>query len=887
MSSRYSRPHTPPGPPPSQGSRKSSGRKLPSSSVSSKAPPSRSYDDHHSYDKTYTKSSSSSSYPPPKAYSDDKYKSSSVRKVGSEKVPNNSSSSGGGSKYPGKGDTYSSESSREYKATREVHYPSADRYSSKDPHLHHHHPYLGSSYSGEKARYSDKYLAGSSPPPPYGDAKYAGKKYADEYDPYPSEKSTGRYSSSSSLRHEGSAYYSSGSLAPYSSFSSYSSYSTYGSSYGNRGGTGSYGVSDKLSYETDKLTPSSYSSLDKLSQVPLHPRDKLASGGYSDTKMGPRSRLYPDDSRRPYRDYTPPPTCSTRSPLRGVSSSSYGNYGHYSPPRSPQRQYLNRYVIGDSVVYGPPGHYPRDLRSTSPRIRPPSPPSPQPLVSRNYSRYPASPRRYPSSNSRRTPPASSSQYRSPSPAARRAASPRRPPSPPPRRPPSPRSPQLRSSYRGSREQSFERARSKDRYVSKGSAGRSPTRDSRGTAISRSELNSRPDRDKRKEPERRLAGSREKTHDGEPSKRARTGERNSDYHHSGSRGWASKETTTAASSNHLSSTQKDRRPRSPPLTSRSNVRTTDLSRDRRREDSREKDKSRRIEDRLGPSPSQASRRSPALRSRAATRRAGSPRDKRSSRRHPDLRLWIESRKSESGKRLASPSSRSRPVTKRVARSSERSTVTKRTRLGDPKRRLGGYKTRRRALPLKRNKILKKYQRLTAKRGANKASSSSARLSNRENGGSRGDGGDEGSKGREDGGGGGDGPRPPGSSATIRRVIKKPKVLSLVNRMVLKPRVIRKPTQKLLKDPKEDMKAKEKSHSDSQQSTRDTSKSDEKQSVFSSPSASITANSINASSSTTATTAATTTSSSTFESSKRSTRSTTAPTSATTTTTTSSS
>lgn len=77
---------------------------------------------------------------------------------------------------------------------------------------------------------------------------------------------------------------------------------------------------------------------------------------------------------------------------------------------------------------------------------------------------------------------------------------------------------------------------------------------------------------------------------------------------------------------------------------------------------------------------------------------------SSRRHPDLRLWIESRKSEGGKRLGSPS-RSRPVTKRVARSSERSILSKRTRLGDPKKRLGGYKTRRRALPIKRNKILK--------------------------------------------------------------------------------------------------------------------------------------------------------------------------------------
>lgn len=43
--------------------------------------------------------------------------------------------------------------------------------------------------------------------------------------------------------------------------------------------------------------------------------------------------------------------------------------------------------------------------------------------------------------------------------------------------------------------------------------------------------------------------------------------------------------------------------------------------------------------------------------------------------------------------------------------------------------------------------------------------------------------------------------PGSTATIRRVIKKPKNVSHVNRLALKPRVIRKPTQKLLKDPKE--------------------------------------------------------------------------------------
>ncbi|KAG0711254.1 hypothetical protein GWK47_021002 [Chionoecetes opilio] len=333
-------------------------------------------------------SSGGTKYPP---------KSDAYSSSGGTKYPPKSDaySSSGGTKYPPKSDAYSSEGSREYKATREVHYPSGDRYSNKDPHLHPH-PYLGS-YPGEKPRYSDKYLAGSSPPPTYGDTKYAGKKYADDYDPYPTEKSSARYSTSSSLRHDGGAgaYYSSGSLAPYSPFGSYSAYGAYGSTYGGRGGAGSYGASDKLRYESDKLTPSGYSSLDKLNQVPLHPRDKLSSGGYSDAKLGPRSRLYPEDSRRPYRDYTPPPACSSsRSPMRGVSNTAYGTYGHYSPPpRSPHQQYLNRYVIGDSVVYGPPGHYPRDLSSSSPRIRPPSPPSPQPLIPRNFSRYPASPRR--------------------------------------------------------------------------------------------------------------------------------------------------------------------------------------------------------------------------------------------------------------------------------------------------------------------------------------------------------------------------------------------------------------------------------------------------------------------------------------------------------------
>ncbi|XP_042221943.1 RNA-binding motif protein, X chromosome-like [Homarus americanus] len=434
MSERYSsRPRTPPGPPPTQGPRKPSTRGPSTSATPSKAVPSKSYEDrpYDKYDKPYTKPS----YPSSKPYSDDKYKSAPVRKI-SDKVPN--------SKFMGKSDVYGSDL---YK-TRDVGY-SGDRYGEKDVYV--------SSYP-EKGRYTEKYPASA----PYSD-KFPGKKFADEYDAYPEK--TSRYP-----RHENDAYYS-GVVGSYDAYNSYDAYGSdrhvaggygvekhavglgvYGDKYGGRGGMGAYGEKPGgLSYGGDKLGRGGGSySVDKHGGGgSAYPRDKLSSLGY-DAKPGTRTRIYPEDERRQYRDYTPPRT--GRSPLRGIAGS-YGDYDRYCPPpRSPERQYLDRYVIGDSVVYGPPGHYPRDLGPTSPHARPPSPPSPQPLMSRNYPRYTAtSPRRY-TSNSRRSPalqPPISTQYRSPSP-PRRVTSPGAP-SPPSRRPPSPRSPYLRG-QRTSREQ---------------------------------------------------------------------------------------------------------------------------------------------------------------------------------------------------------------------------------------------------------------------------------------------------------------------------------------------------------------------------------------------------------------------------------------------------
>lgn len=92
----------------------------------------------------------------------------------------------------------------------------------------------------------------------------------------------------------------------------------------------------------------------------------------------------------------------------------------------------------------------------------------------------------------------------------------------------------------------------------------------------------------------------------------------------------------------------------------------------------------------------------------------------------------------------------------------------------------------------------YRRLTAKRGPRSApgGSKTTNRSNKDSSSNRADGenNDEGDEGET-------GNSKPGSTATIRRVIKKPKNVSHVNRLALKPRVIRKPAQKLLRDPKE--------------------------------------------------------------------------------------
>ncbi|XP_069167244.1 serine/arginine repetitive matrix protein 2 isoform X2 [Procambarus clarkii] len=753
MSERYSRPRTPPGPPPTQGPRKPSTRGPSTSATSSKSAPPKSYEErpYDKYDKPFTKPSS---YPSSKPYADDKYKSASVRKIG-DKVPNN--------KFVGKSDVYGSDI---YKP-RDIGY-SSDRFNEKD------NAYV-SSYP-DKGRYTEKYPTSA----PYTD-KFPGKKFAADYDAYPEK--TSRYP-----RHESEAYYGAATNS-YDAYASYDAYggdrhvaggysgakhgmplASYGDKYGGRGGMGGYGGEKLggLSYGGDKLGRGGggYGVEKHGGGGSAYPRDKLSTVGY-DGKPGTRTRVYPDDDRRPYRDYTPPRT--GRSPLQ--VGGGYGDYDQYSPPaRSPGRQYLDRYVIGDSVVYGPPGQYPRDLRPSSPHARPPSPPSPQPLVTRSYPRYTTgSPRRYNTSSTRRSPPLQptvSTQYRSPSP-LRRVTSPRRPPSPPTRRPPSP---YLRG-QKSSRERSFEHTRSKERYNSKaGTSGtaRSPSRDSRSVADRRGSDRSRSERDKRKEPDRRLS-SRERTHDTESVKRLRPGERDSDYRNSDVRSWGKNAEHSSSNQTLQKDRSRDERNQRSPV-GRS-VRG-DASRDRRREGSRERDRNRRIEDRLGPTPIiQTTRRSPVARPRVS-RRPLSPRDKKRS--------------------------RSRLLARRTARSSERSTLVKRSRLGDPKKRLGGYKARRRALPVKRNKILKKYQRLTVKRGPRSGGGTgggrASNRSNKESGANR----EEGEEGDR---GGGDENRKPGSTATIRRIIKKPRNVSSVNRLTLKPRVIRKPAQKLLKDPKE--------------------------------------------------------------------------------------
>lgn len=770
MSERFNRPRTPPGPPPSSNSRKSSGRGPASSSASSKSLPPKSYSDRsfEKYDKTYNKSSG---YQSSKDYPDEKYKGGKLN----DKVA--------GSKYVSKSvyidDNFKVGSS---------HYLSSQRY--------------GESKDGYPAKYSDKGRYGSddkyamtSSAASSATSQYGGKKY-DDYSSYPDK--TSRYPKQDS----GSSYYG-------SSYDNYGSYDGYGAdrhrSSGGYGGDhvgvgpmsfsggsrlgGGYGA-DKISggnlgYGGDKLSRGGGSNYGGEK----HGRGGGGSGyggekhgtsnlGYGDAKSGVaggRSRLYGDDDRRVYRNsYSPSRTARSDVRSYGGTYDDY-SYGSSSSTRSTEKQYLDRYVIGDSVVYGPPGQYPRNLQSSSsPGRRPPSPPSP-PLLSRNsYSRYSTtSPRRYSSGRRSLTPTASA--YRSLSPSSRR------PPSPPSRRPPSPD-----SLYSRGRDRSYDSGRSKDgRYSSKAATSRSPVRDStRSVSDRRDDGRLRVDDRNRRDTDKRL-GSREKD-SLDSNKRPRLGDhRNVDYHSTSStRGWGKD-----------GYGQRDDR-------NQHNSPTRNPRRDSRTDGGSNRDRGgRRLEDRLSINPPSGSRRSPAARPRMG-RNAASPRDgnNKKPRRPDDLRLWIESRKNEGGKKGTSQG-HGRPVGKgAAARSGDRSKL-KRPRLGDPKRRLGGNKARRTGGPLRRNKILKKYRRLAAKRGMRSGAGSGAgsrnsNRSNREGGGNRRGEGGEGDN-TEDAEN-----NKPGSTASIHRVIKKPSRVSLENDLEIRPRVMGKRTKKLLKDPKEE-------------------------------------------------------------------------------------
>lgn len=172
-----------------------------------------------------------------------------------------------------------------------------------------------------------------------------------------------------------------------------------------------------------------------------------------------------------------------------------------------------------------------------------------------------------------------------------------------------------------------------RYSSKSTAlrGGSPSRD-RGVT-NKSNDRSRGEQDKRKELERRGASSRERSQDVESSRRGRrsSGEHHStsDYHNNSSaRSWG-KDTNHHHSSG--SGHQRDRQRGEERRLHHSPVGGTrgEVTREKRREDSRgdgEQRSCRRLEDRLGPSPSQTTRSSVPL--HRLSRRPTSPRDKRS-------------------------------------------------------------------------------------------------------------------------------------------------------------------------------------------------------------------------------------------------------------------
>lgn len=314
MSERYNRPRTPPGPPPAQSSRKPSTQGRVSSAASTKPLSAKSYGDRpysNKYDKMYAKPSSS--YQSSKPYPDDKYdKSASVRKVNDKVYGKNTSvrkvnEKLGNSKYMGKSDAYGGDV---YKA-REVSYPSSDRYSEKD------HAYMSSSSYPEKGRYPEKYPASAS----YGD-KFSSKKFADSYDAYPEK--TSRYP-----RLENEAYY--GSAGAPSSYDPYDAYggdrhgaSIYGmdkrggglggyiDKYGGKPNTGGYGGGKHggLPYGGDKAMrgDGGYGGDKHGRGISAYAREDMGSAmGYGD-KLGAKSKMYPDDDRRPYRDYSPPRT---------------------------------------------------------------------------------------------------------------------------------------------------------------------------------------------------------------------------------------------------------------------------------------------------------------------------------------------------------------------------------------------------------------------------------------------------------------------------------------------------------------------------------------------------------------------------------------------------
>lgn len=753
-----SRPRTPPGPPPPSSSshrksthKNSSSRShgAPSTSSSgptssrgpgSKMPPPRTGSDLYTFSSqpgnlrksSYPLGSSNSSSAPRE--SEKHSKSSTVRK--------SSGKISGSDKYTlGKSDPYLEDYKPKLVGSTASYV--SDPYLEKDI-------YTTSRYPTESKgirSYPDKFGSVSDP---YNDVNYSSVSKAKYYDPYSS------YSGGTShYPHLDNA-------GPYYSVGSSSGYGGYGAPYDEpvRGpAPGSYGG------------------------------DKMRGGGGGGGGRMLRAQ-YPEDEPRNYRDYSPPPIRSARSPLSSRGGSGYNDYGHFSPPPETSDR-LSRYVIGDSVVYGDKEYCP-DLggQASQGGRRPPSPP-PHPLP-RTYSRYADnSPRRgygsaikgrSPLSGVPHTPP-----YRSLSPLNRRPPSPsRRPPSPPSRRPLSPDSSYMRAPLRSSQVVSHEpRSRVKDSFKSRSknpipssSLPRTPPREPAHTDRHRSDGKLPKEKERKRELDKR---SRSRDGNNKHTRSSSSqGDRNSN---SSIPRQKDSQVDIPVSKNRVDS--RDVKRARPPIMRNGREGS---SRDRKDDINREKDKPRRIEDRLGPTPNSVGnpRRTPVK--GRVTRRPNSPtRDKKRgsfvNRRPDDLRLWIESRKNEVGsKRPQSPNRSRLPAAKRLGRAGDRNAQpgNRRPRI-DPKKRLGNKARRKGLLNTRRNKILKKYGKLNA---AKRGGKGDGNVKNRDYK-------DEGYKGKN------------GSSGSNRRVINKPapKHISRVNLLPVKPRVLKKPLQKLLQDPKE--------------------------------------------------------------------------------------